>query len=299
MNEVLTELADDIAEGGQIIHPGAFRYTMYPGTKEPFSICYAGGEKFVQQAVANPHISCIITTEKYATKIPASKGLIITDNPQLLYYRIHNKLVSERKVQLLEETCISKTATIHSSVEIRGNVVIEDGVTIEKDVIIEGNTIIKKNTYIGHRVIIGAKGMQNNRVQNNFINIAYGGGVEIGEGVEVLDYAIIQRPYNYLFTRIGDHTKISVKVNVGHGSSIGNYCMIAGNAQISGNVKIGDDVWVGPSVTVADGLSIGTKARVLIGSVVATHVPAGKEVSGNFAVEHARRLKHYSLLKKL
>ena len=298
MKTILTELKD-MAEGGQLAHQGSFRYTMFPGSEDPFSLCYATDKKFLEQAITNPNISCIITTKTNAKKIPSSKGLIITSDPQELYYRIHNKLVIEKKIQLLDETCISKSATIHSSVEIKRNVMIGDDVVIEKDVIIEANTIIKRSSYIGNRVILGSKGMQNNRVKNGLIKIAYAGGVKIGEGVEILDYGMIQRPYNFVFTQIGDHSKISVRASVGHGSYIGKNCMVAGNAQVAGNVTIGDDVWIGPSVTIADGLTVGSKARLLIGSVIATHVPEGMEVSGNFALEHSRRLKHYSLLKKL
>jgi len=284
---------------GELLRDGEFLYTLHPTANIPNALCYALGGKYLQAAVENPAVSCIITTKENAASIPLSKGALLTHDPQSLYYKIHDYIVNTGKACLVNKTYISPTASIHASVEIKGNVIIEDNVVIEKDVIIEPNTIIRKDTYIGNRVIIGTKGMQNLRVNNQFIRVAYAGGVEIGERVEVIDMAIIQRPYNFLYTKIGNDCKVSVRVNIGHGSSIGNNCMIAGSTQIAGNVIIGDDVWIGPSVTIADGLTIGEKSKVLIGSVVVSNIPANVSVSGNFALDHNRQLKNMSRIKKL
>jgi UDP-3-O-[3-hydroxymyristoyl] glucosamine N-acyltransferase len=74
--------------------------------------------------------------------------------------------------------------------------------------------------------------------------------------------------------------------------------MIAGNTQIAGNVVMGENVWIGPSVTIADGLSIGKNSKVLIGSLVTTPVAEGQTVSGNFALDHSKQLKHFAYIKK-
>lgn len=281
-----------------LIHEGEFSYTQSPTMATPGALCYAAGKQMLLKAVQNPDVSCIITNKVLAGSIPPGKGVLIADDPRECYFEVHNWLVNEKKIRLLNESSISSKATLHSSVELKGNVVIEDDVVIEKDVILEANTVIRKGACIGNRVIIGAKGMQFNNVRGKPYRVACAGGVEIGAYTEVLDYAIIQRPYNYLRTVIGDYSKISVRVNIGHGCVIGSHCMIAGGANLAGNVSVGDHAWIGPSATIADGLSVGPDARVLLGSVVATHVPEGQIVSGNFAMEHTKQLKHYSLLKK-
>lgn len=284
---------------GRMLRNGEFLYTLYPGSITYGTLCYVLGGRFLNEAVENPAVTCIITTEANAIKIPLSKGLLLSDDPQALYYKIHNYMVSNGKANLVEDSFISLASFIHSSVEIKGKVIIEDDVIIEKDVIIEPNAIIRKNTYIGNRVIIGSKGMQNLRVNGQFVRVAYAGGVEIGERVEVLDTAIIQRPYNFMFTTIGNDSKVSIGVNVGHGSKIGSNTMIAGSTQIAGNVTIGNDVWIGPSVTIADGLTVGDKSKILIGSVVVSSVPSGATFSGNFALDHNKSLKNFARLKKM
>ncbi len=283
----------------EVYRDGEFKYTLHPGSDTPGTLCYAFGGKYLQLAVENIAVSCIITTKDNAYKVPANKGVLVAENPQVLYYNIHNYLVLERKSFLVEESYISSSATIHSSVEIKGNVIVEDDVVIEKDVIIEPNTIIRKGSYIGNRVILGAKGMQNFHANNELVKVLYAGGVEIGQQVEILDMSIIQRPYNFFFTKLGSKSKISVRVNIGHGCVIGDNCMIAGSAQISGNVTIANQVWIGPSVTIADALFIGEKAKILIGSVVVNNIPGETVVSGNFALDHIKQLKNYSRIKKI
>jgi UDP-3-O-[3-hydroxymyristoyl] glucosamine N-acyltransferase len=282
-----------------LLREGAFVYTGHPASTMSGILCYALGGRFLKEAIENDQVSCIITTKEYAESIPIKKGVLISEDPQALYYKIHGYLILTKKACLIKESTISTTAFIHSTVEIKGNVIIEDNVVIEKDVIIEPNTIIRKDTYVGNRVIVGAKGMQNLKVNNQFIRVAYGGGVEIGERVEILDMAVIQRPYNFMFTKIGNDCRISVRVNVGHGSNIGDNTMVAGSSQIAGNVIIGNNVWIGPSVTIADGLSVGRDSKILIGSVVVSSVPDKIVVSGNFALDHAKQLKNFSRIKKM
>jgi UDP-3-O-[3-hydroxymyristoyl] glucosamine N-acyltransferase len=289
----------EVEFSGELLRDGEFAFTLHPLSNTPGSLCYALGGKFLNEAIKNPAVSCIITTSENAENIPDSKGVLLSEDPQSLYYRIHEYLVNNDKACLLKDSFVSPTSFIHSSVEIKGKVIIEDDVVLEKDVIIEPNAIIRRSTYIGNRVIIGSKGMQNLRVNNQFLRVAYAGGVEIGERVEVLDTAVIQRPYNFMFTSVGSDSKVSIGVNVGHGSKIGNNTMIAGSTQIAGNVTIGNDVWIGPSVTIADGLTIGNKSRILIGSVVVSNVQENFVVSGNFAMDHNKQLKNLARVKKM
>lgn len=289
----------EVSFGARLVRDGSFSYTTFPATELPGSLCYAAGEKLIDVVNNNRCVQAVITTEAWADRVSPEKGVIVTADPAAHYYRIHDYLVRDRQISLVPHPFISSRATIHSSVEIKGNVIIEDDVLIERDVIIEPGTILRKGVTVGNRVIIGAKGMQNLKVDGRFIRIGYGGGVEVGANTEVLDNAIIQRPYNFLWTRIGENCKISVKVSVGHGSQIGNNTMLAGNTQVAGNVTIGNDVWIGPSVTIADGLRIGDNAKVLLCSAVANHIPAGMTVSGNFALDHSKQLRNFAKIKKM
>ena len=61
---------------------------------------------------------------------------------------------------------------------------------------------------------------------------------------------------------------------------------------------IGDGAWVGTSAMVREYIHVGAGASVKAGSVVVEDVPEGAEVSGNFALPHARRMMQYLKDKK-
>jgi UDP-3-O-[3-hydroxymyristoyl] glucosamine N-acyltransferase len=282
-----------------IIRDSSFSYTMYPLTSVRESICYGAKDTIVQKANANHNIVAIITTPELASMVDVNKGLVIHNQPEKLYFELHNYMVQNQKMILVNESFISPNAIIASTAIIGKRVVIHDGVEIEDHVQIKNDTIIGANTYIAQNVVIGAIGMQNLKVDNKFFKISYAGGVKIGENCQILANAIIQKPYHSFFTEVGNNTKISVKTSVGHGSVIGDNCLIAGNGTIAGNVTIGNDLWMGPSSTIADGLKIGNNVKIMIGSVVVNNLRDGASVSGNFATDHMKQLKNHAKIKKL
>ena len=62
--------------------------------------------------------------------------------------------------------------------------------------------------------------------------------------------------------------------------------------------SIGDEVWIGGGAMISDGIHIGDKAQVQIGSVVITNVGSNEIVSGNFAFEHKKNLKYQLKLRQ-
>ena len=282
-----------------IVRDVRFSFTMFPITTKSGSVCYGAKESIVKLANANHNIVAIITTPELASMVDVNKGLVIHNQPEKLYFELHNYMVESQEMILVNESFISPNANIASTAIIGKRVVIHDGVEIEDHVQIKNDTIIGANTYIAQNVVIGAIGMQNLKVDNRFFKISYAGGVKIGENCQILANAIIQKPYHSFYTEIGNNTKISVKTSVGHGSVIGENCLIAGNGTIAGNVTIGNDLWMGPSSTIADGLKIGNGVKIIIGSVVVNNLSDGVSVSGNFATDHMKQLKNHAKIKKI
>lgn len=278
---------------------GFFSITMFPTSNVPQSICYASNKKTIDIINANDNISAVITLPELIPLLNNTKGIMASDQPEKVYYDLHNKLAEQNFFRIVPEKYVSSSAKIASSAIIADNVIIHDNVEISHNVQINNNTIIGAGTFIGPNAIIGTKGMQNLKLDGKKFNVLYAGGVKIGQRCEVLTNAIIQKPYQAFFTEIGDDTQISVKVSIGHGCKIGNNCMIAGNGTIAGNVKMGNNVWMGPSSTIGDGLHIGSNAKIMIGSIVAKNVNESEIVSGNFALDHSKQLKHYAQIKKL
>jgi UDP-3-O-[3-hydroxymyristoyl] glucosamine N-acyltransferase len=283
-----------------VIRDADFTWTMFPATPLPGSLCYALSEAVVDRINKNTNVKAVITNKSMACRIAEDKGIVVSEKAELDYYQLHNRLVDSRQMPLLVSgRYISQDACIDPSAYIGRNVHIEDGVEISAFAYIADNSIIGANTFIGPHAVIGARGMQCLKIDGKSFNIRYAGGVRLGSNCEVLAHAVVQKPYQPFFTDIGDNTKISVRANVGHGCRIGKNSMIAGNVTIAGNVCTGDNIWIGPSSTVADGLSIGENVRIILGSVVVNHIGDDQTVSGNFAIEHQKHLKHLARIRKL
>ena len=292
-------LLSDFFLSEYVVRNSVISCTMFPSSAVLGSVCYATKEMVIEKANENVHIVAIITTPELGKLVANHKGLVIGAQPEKMYFQLHNFMVANNMLHLIESPFISPEASIASTAIIGKSVQIHAGVEIASNAQIEDGTIIGAGTYIGPNVIIGAAGMQNLQVDGKSFKINYAGGVKIGADCQILANAIIQKPYQAFYTEIGNETKISVKVSVGHGGRIGNNVMVAGNCTIAGNVSIGDHVWIGPSSTIGDGLRIGNNVKIMIGSVVVNNLPDYAEVSGNFAVNHLKNLKNYAKIKKL
>jgi len=283
-----------------VMRDADFAWTMFPTTPLPGSLCYALSEAVVDRINSNTNIKAVITSTSMAHRIAEGKGIVVSEHVELDYYQLHNRLVDDQQMpSLVGRTYISEDACIDPSAYIGKHVHIEAGVEISAFAYVADNCIIGANTFIGPHAVIGARGMQSLKVDGKTFNVRYAGGVQLGRDCEVLAHAVVQKPYQPFFTDIGDNTKISVRANVGHGCRIGKNCMIAGNVTIAGNVCMGNNLWIGPSATVADGLIIGDNVRIILGSVVVSHIGDNQTVSGNFAIAHQQHLKHLARIRKL
>lgn len=268
-------------------------HTYYSNSSLSNSVCFVLNIEYLTQANNNNNISAIITTKELADKVINSKGLIISDNPKKDFFQLHNRLQKDGSTTLCVKTYIDNSAIIADTAKIAKNVTIGKNVIIEDFTVINSNTIIEEGTYIASNVVIGARGMHNTLIDGEFIRVEDAGGVHIGKNCEVLAGAVIQKSYFCEFTKIGNQTKISVGVKVGHGCSIGERTLVAGSVQLAGYNDIGNDVWIGPSAVLAHGLTIGNNAQIKLGSVVVKDVQESEEVSGNFAYTHTKRVRNF------
>jgi UDP-3-O-[3-hydroxymyristoyl] glucosamine N-acyltransferase len=82
-------------------------------------------------------------------------------------------------------------------------------------------------------------------------------------------------------THIEHHVMIDDHVFIAHNVRVRYGALIIAGAEISGSVDIGAHSWISPQATIRNGLSIGERAVVGIGSVVVKSVQAGETVMGN------------------
>lgn len=253
------------------------------------ALTYLDREKFLPM-LEHPGISCIICTPELKNHIPPHiKGILITENPKLIFFRIHNYLAEQAPKKA---TVIDQTAVIHPKAVIAPyNVEIGPDVVIGANAVIEENCILEKGVCIGANSTIGCQNFDVIRDGSTQFMAKNGGWVhmkeysEVGSGSQIEGATLMKD-----ITQIESYVKIDNNVLIGHGSTIGTRTLIAGMAIISGNVNIGEDVFIGVGATVSNRIEIGDRARVSLGSVVTKNVSAGQVVTGNFAIDHQKFL---------
>lgn len=254
-------------------------------------LVYIENEKYLPLIRDNSNIASVITTEEISIKIPEHLGLAIARNPRKSFYEVHNHIARKKTYfyRKLFKTTISEFATIHPTAFIaKMNVQIGDGCEIGPNSSILKGSIIKNDVIIRAGVVIGSEGFQFNRFENEMMPVYHAGGVLINDRVELQSNCCVSKSLFGGFTEIGKDTKFDNLVHIAHGVKIGDRCMFAACAMIAGSVIIGNDVWVGPSASISSRITIGDNASISLGSVVTKNVPAGKRVSGNFAIDHKK-----------
>lgn len=236
-------------------------------------------------------ITCIITKRELVDKVPSGIGIIISANPRITFFNLHNKLLNndnycrEKARTIIGSNCSIKDSAIISDY----NVVIGNNVVIEENVIIRENVVIGDNTVIRAGVIIGGEGFECKRNGETTFSVKHLGGVLIGHDVEIQYNSCVDKAvYPWDDTIVGDYCKIDNFVHLGHACKIGMRTMIAANAVIGGRTVIGNDCWIGITATISNGLNIGDNVRMNIGSVVTRDIESNNSVTGNFAIEHSR-----------
>ena len=96
------------------------------------------------------------------------------------------------------------------------------------------------------------------------------------------------------FTDIGDGCGFDNLVHVAHDCVLEAGCKMTACSMLSGRVDLMAGAYLGPNSTVSNGVVIGEKGIVTIGSTVTRSVDAGARVTGNFAIEHKRFMRNLS-----
>lgn len=268
------------------------RQTGFVWTRQPGVICLAMNRRYFAVARDNPDVVAIITPPTVADRESApDKAVIACEHPDELYYHLHTAQLDSCEVDSMD---IDDSAVIDESAILRGSVRIEAGVRVGARVIISGPAVIRRNVTIDVGAIIGCEGLYAKIVDGTKRHIPHFGGVDLKNGAFIHSGAVIVRSaIKGEFTQIGENSHIGVLSNIGHDSEVGEEATISSNCVIAGRARIGAHARVGASVTISNMVNIGESAKVHLGTVVIRDVPAGAEVSGNFATNHTRMMKNY------
>lgn len=261
------------------------------------TLSFLASEKYIANLNANKNIVAVLVDDSISDSVEINVEKIRVKNSKAHFFEIHNEFRSlsaeKEKTQIASDAQIDNTAyiseygvRIESGVVVMPRAVILDGVTIGALSIIGPGTVIGTN---GFHCFDDLKGHKKKVIHDGFVYI--GENVEIGANV-VIDRGLMGRD-----TIIGNHTKLDNLIHIAHRAHIGTSCMIVAGCIISGSVNIGDSVWIGPGSVISNRITIGDNAKVLLGSIVVRNIKDGDSVSGNFAMDHYKRILHESKIR--
>ena len=237
----------------------------------------------IRMVIARPDLLDVLNKED------TLYGICIVENPRIAYFSLHNYISNREYYKRKEfETRIGFNCNISSHAIIADkNVVIGNNVTIEEFVVIRENTVIGDNSIVRAGCKISGEGFEFKNTSEELFHVNHVGGVIIGKYVEIQYNTCIDKAiYPWDNTVIDDYVKIDNLVHVGHAVKVGAKTMIVANSGIGGRVSIGEDVWIGFGSTIRNGIYIGDRARINMGSVVTRNVEKEGAVTGNFAISH-------------
>lgn len=223
---------------------------------------------------------------------------------------IDERAVIDPSAQIGEGANIRHGVTVAANVQIGCNAVIYpgcyvgEGCRLGDDCTLYPNVVIYDGCRLGDRVtvhagtVIGEDGLGYAPVDGRWQKIPQIGCVEIGDDVEIgsncsIDRATLGR------TVIGDGTKFSNLIAIGHGTKIGPHCMFVAQVGVAGSVNVGHHVTMAGKVGVAGHLTIGDGAQLAAMAGVMNDVPANTKVAGQPAIPIKDALRSFSFTARL
>lgn len=211
----------------------------------------------------------------------------------------HRRAYVDQRAAIGENVAVGPFAVICEGASIGENTLLYPGVfvgpntSIGRDCILHPNVVVYENCRIGERVTIHANSTIG---QDGFGYATHGGkhhkipqvgGVVIENDVEIGANCAIDRA-TIGDTRIGEGTKFSNLIAIGHGTQIGKHNLLVAQAGLAGSVQVGDYVTFAGQVGVVGHITIGDRVRIGAKAGVTGDVESDTELLGAPAVPLAK-----------
>jgi UDP-3-O-[3-hydroxymyristoyl] glucosamine N-acyltransferase len=167
--------------------------------------------------------------------------------------------------------------TVGDECRIGANVCLVNEVTLGKGVRIRNGTVIGEDAY--------SFGFDQ---RGHSIRVPSASGVQIHDEVEIGNNVVISRGVSE-DTQLLSYSRVNDLAHLGNAVVLGKFSVVMANCDISGRVVIGEGCWIGQSSAIRQGVRIGDKSLVGMGSVVVKDVKAGVVVMGVPAKEKGPR----------
>lgn len=261
------------------------------------NVVYIEDVKYISKLKTN--VSAVITTIEIAKQINKRLGIIVCDEPKHMFYKLHNYLAKHTNFYGDDfDSVIDSSATVHPMAYVAPkNVKISANTFIDAMACINEGAVIGENCYIGNNTTIAGRGFQYYTQENEALYMEHIGQVIIGNNVEILSNTNVARGL-ISPTIIGNHTKIDALCHIAHGCILGERVFVIAGTNMVGSSVIGNRARLGIGSTVGAVKTIGEDAFLSAGCVVVRDVEAGTQVSGNFAIEHTKLVRHMLKISK-
>jgi UDP-3-O-[3-hydroxymyristoyl] glucosamine N-acyltransferase len=201
-----------------------------------------------------------------------------------------NVTIGERAV-IYPGVCIGENSRIGDDCILYPNVVLYDGCILGDRVTIHANSSIGQDGF-GYATHAGDDGVVRHE------KIPQVGWVEIGDDVEIgADCAVDRATMGP--TVIGEGTKFSNLITIGHGTKMGKHCLVVALCGLGGSTMVGNYCVFGGQSGSAGHLSIGDGVRVGGRTAVTSDIAPGLEVLGMPAIPLSEARRSMSTLRHL
>ena len=290
----------------------------------PEHVSFLANQRYAEQLEKTQAGAVIVAADVQCPE----RTLLIADDP---YFAFRNAVVelhgfrqhptptgSQDNPNISPQAVISPTATLGEGCVVHPYAVISDNVTIGNHCVIYPHTfigpdatigddcqlypnvVVYDHCVIGHRVtlhagcVIGQDGFGYATHAGAHHKIPQVGNAIIEDDVELGANCAVDRA-TVGSTIIGQGTKFSDLVAIGHGTKVGKHNLLVALVGIAGSVETGDYVAMGGMVGVAGHLKIGNMVQIAATSGVMTDIPDKAQYGGTPAMpltEAKRRHLH-------
>lgn len=258
-----------------------------PRPKEKsFIFCIAGDEARLNGIVGISDL--LVITDLKTLRPRPGLAFIFIENPRLSYMEIINELFITYSIPVISKTAvIDEQAQLGSNVGVGENSIITGDVEIGQNTIIYNNVVIRGPVRIGTGCVIrdnctiGSEAFEFIKtLKARLVKVPCVGEIRIESNVLIGSNSTVERGI-YDSTYIADDVKIDDLVHIGASCQIGKGTQIMAGCILSRNVKIGYESQISPNSCIREGMNIGAKVIVGLGSVVVKDIKDGMLVYGN------------------
>lgn len=293
MDHAITLASAARLAGFEVLRDATFSTLGFLIDDLPGMLLFVESRRFLAPALRKASAAALIVTPELASLSDSAPGLAVSAAPKRAFFQLQNALVASGTFYGWGSPSeIHPSAVIHERAWVAPTGVrIAARVSIAPNAAVHAGASLAEGVEVRAGAVLGGAGFQTYRGDDGLVELAHGGGIEVGEAAIIFENAVIARGVFRQNTRIGTQSRIGACAFVSHNAVVGARTHIGHGAVINGNVSIGEESWIGPGATVSNNLSIGASARVSLGSVVVRDVAANEHVTGNFALPHREFLR--------